>query len=71
MPTALCINFASNSDKFETNLKLYTRLPGERKCSHNKCTANWVQCHKKAGSSEGKNWTRIKNDVIKTKKHLL
>jgi hypothetical protein len=31
VPTALSINFASDGDEFETNLKLYTWLPGERK----------------------------------------
>ena len=70
MPTALCINFASDSDELETNLKLYTWLP-EEKSRHNKCTANWVQCNKKAGRSEGKNWMKIKNDIMKIKKRLL
>lgn len=72
VPTALCINCASDGDEFETNLKLYTWLPGERiNLRHNKCTANWVQCNKKAGSSEGKDWMKTKNDIMKIKKHLL
>jgi len=43
----------------------------EKNLRHNKCAANWVQCNKKAGSSEGKDWMKTKNDIMKIKKHLL